>query len=111
MPSAGMLRLTHVQLSWIGEPTSDAPSSPTGGRPFADKRKMVQGRFRILDNGTKWKNLPAEFGAKSTVHDDHDEFRQHLRPWRADAARVRPTIFSPIGWAGTVCGGRGFLPC
>ena len=106
-----MLRLTHVQLGWIREPTSDAPSSPTGGRPFADKRKMVQGIFRILDNRTKWKSLPADFGAKGTVHVDHYEFRQHMRPWLADASKVRQTVLSSIGWAGTVCGGRGFLPC
>ncbi len=30
---------------------------------------MVQGIFWILDNGAKWKDLPTEFGPKSTVHD------------------------------------------
>lgn len=30
---------------------------------------MVRGLFWILDNGAKWKDLPAEFGPKSTVHD------------------------------------------
>lgn len=29
---------------------------------------MVQGIFWILDNGAKWKDLPTEFGPKSTVH-------------------------------------------
>lgn len=29
---------------------------------------MVAGIFWILDNGAKWKDLPREFGAKSTVH-------------------------------------------
>ena len=63
-----MLQLTDAQLDWICEQIPDAPRSPKGGRPPADKRKMVQGIFWILDNGAKWKDLPAEFGPKSTVH-------------------------------------------
>lgn len=64
-----MLQLTEAQLDWICEQIPDAPRSPKGGRPPADKRQMVQGIFWILDNGAKWKDLPAEFGPKSTVHD------------------------------------------
>ncbi len=64
-----MLQLTDAQLDWICEQIPDAPRSPKGGRPPADKRQMVQGIFWILDNGAKWKDLPAEFGPKSTVHD------------------------------------------
>lgn len=33
-----------------------------------DKRKVVAGVFWVLDNGAKWKDLPAQYGAKSTVH-------------------------------------------
>lgn len=33
-----------------------------------DKRPVVRGIFWMLDNGAKWKDLPAEFGSKSTVH-------------------------------------------
>lgn len=64
-----MLQLTDAQLDWICDQIPDAPRSPKGGRPTADKHKMVQGIFWILDNGAKWKDLPAEFGPKSTVHD------------------------------------------
>jgi transposase len=39
-----------------------------GGRPPAEARKVVAGIFWILDNGAKWKDLPREFGSKSTVH-------------------------------------------
>lgn len=31
-------------------------------------RKVVGGIFWILDNGAKWKDLPPEFGSRSTVH-------------------------------------------
>jgi transposase len=63
-----MLRLTHAQLDWLCARIPDPPRSPLGGRPPADKRKVIQGIFWMLDNGAKWKDLPAEFGSKSTVH-------------------------------------------
>lgn len=63
-----MLKLTDTQLDWLVERVPDPPRSPLGGRPAAKKRKVMQGIFWILDNGAKWKDLPAEFGAKSTVH-------------------------------------------
>ena len=63
-----MLRLTDNELDWICDRIPDPPRSPLGGRPPADKRKVVVGIFWILDSGAKWKNLPREFGPKSTVH-------------------------------------------
>ena len=61
-----MLQLTDEQLDWMCERIPDAPRSPKGGRPPADKRRMLQGIFWILDNGAKWKDLPREFGARAT---------------------------------------------
>ena len=46
----------------------DHPARPKGGRPRTDKRKAIAGIFWILDNGAKWKDLPSEFGTKSSVH-------------------------------------------
>ena len=63
-----MLKLTDEQLDWLLERIPDPPRSPKGGRPPAEKRKVVQGIFWILDNGAKWKDLPRRFGPKSTVH-------------------------------------------
>lgn len=63
-----MLRLKDEQLEWLLKRIPDPPKSAKGGRPPADKRKMVQGIFWILDNGAKWKDLPRRFGPKSTVH-------------------------------------------
>jgi len=37
-------------------------------RPPADKCDVIRGIFWILDSGTKWKDLPREYGSKSTVH-------------------------------------------
>lgn len=64
-----LLQLTDEQLDWMGEHIPDALRSPKGGRPPADKRRMLQCIFRILENGAKWKDLPWEFGVKRTVHD------------------------------------------
>ncbi len=33
-----------------------------------EKRQAIAGIFWILDNGAKWKDLPARFGSKSAVH-------------------------------------------
>jgi transposase len=63
-----MLTLTDDQLDWLCERIEDEPVSPLGGRPRANKRDVIRGIFWILDNGAKWKDLPREFGSKSTVH-------------------------------------------
>ena len=63
-----MLTLTDEQLDWLTERIPDAPKSPLGGRPPADRRKVIRGIFWILDNGAKGKDLPRRFGSKSTVH-------------------------------------------
>lgn len=63
-----MLTLTEEQLDWLCERIPDPIRSPKGGRPPADKRDVVRGIFWILDNGAKWKDLPRDFGSKSTVH-------------------------------------------
>lgn len=63
-----MLTLTDVQLDGLCEHIPDPPRDPRGGRPPADQRRVVAGIFWMLDNGAKWKGLPARFGRKSTVH-------------------------------------------
>lgn len=62
------LKLTEEQLRWLLERIPDAPKNPLGGRPAANKRRVVRGIFWMLDNGAKWKDLPRRFGPKSTVH-------------------------------------------
>jgi len=62
------MRLTEQQLDWLCARVPDAAVSPRGGRPAMDKRRALRGIFWILDNGAKWKDLPREFGAKSSVH-------------------------------------------
>ncbi len=63
-----MLRLAKEQLEWICDRLPKPARNPLGGRPPADIRRTVAGIFWMLDNGAKWKDLPAAFGSKSTVH-------------------------------------------
>ena len=63
-----MMQLDRGTLDWLCAKVPDAPRSPKGGRPVVNKRKVIQGIFWMLDNGAKWKDLPAAYGAKSTVH-------------------------------------------
>jgi transposase len=63
-----MMQLTESQLDWLIARIPDSPRNPLGGRPAVDKRQVLRGIFWMLDNGAKWKDLPAEFGSKSTVH-------------------------------------------
>lgn len=63
-----MLKLSEDQLDVLYNLLPDDPPKPKGGRPRADRRKAIAGIFWILDNGAKWKDLPAEFGTKSSVH-------------------------------------------
>ena len=60
--------LNESELDWLCENVPDAPRSPKGGRPPADKRLMLKAIFWVLDNGAKWKSLPAKLGCKSTAH-------------------------------------------
>ena len=60
--------LTEEQLEWLCENTPEWKANPKGGRPAADKRRTIEGIFWILDNGAKWKDLPAQYGSRATVH-------------------------------------------
>jgi len=63
-----MMRFTDEQVNWLAERIPDVPRTRKGGRPPADKKRVIRGIFWMLDNGAKWKDLPREFGSKSTVH-------------------------------------------
>jgi putative transposase len=45
------------------------------GRPRMDNRKAMNGIFYILRTGCQWCALPRSLGAKSTVHDRFQEWR------------------------------------
>lgn len=63
-----MLRLSEEQLDVLEALVPDYEPNPKGGRPPTDKRQALAGIFWVLDNGAKWKDLPKQFGTKSSVH-------------------------------------------
>lgn len=63
-----MLTLTEAQLDALEALVPDHEASPKGGRPPVSKRQALAGIFWVLDNGAKWKDLPGQFGSKSSVH-------------------------------------------
>lgn len=63
-----MLRLSEGELNWLCERLLPVEKSPKGRRPTVALRRVVAGIFWMLNNGAKWKGLPAEFGSKSTAH-------------------------------------------
>ena len=52
------------------------PRSPSGGRPRANRRQVMNGIFYVLRTGCQWKALPREFGSGSTVHRYFQEWTQ-----------------------------------
>jgi transposase len=46
------------------------------GRPRADDRPLFNGVIWVLRTGAQWKEMRAEFGPKSTVHDRFQEWVQ-----------------------------------
>lgn len=57
----------------------DHSVQPKRGRQRTDKRKAIAGIFWIQDNGAEWKDLPVEYGTKSSV-------RRAFQPWVKMAA-------------------------
>jgi transposase len=46
------------------------------GRPRTDDRPLFNGVIWVLRTGAQWKEMPAEFGPKSTVHQRFQEWVQ-----------------------------------
>lgn len=67
-------RLTDEQWELIADLF---PKPKRTGRPPANPRDMVDGVLWILNTGAQWRDLPEEFGPKSTVWDYFDR-------WNAD---------------------------
>lgn len=64
-------RLTDEQWELIGDLF---PPPNRMGRPRSDPRTMIDGILWILNTGAQWRDLPADFGSKSTVWDHFDQW-------------------------------------
>lgn len=57
----------------------------SGGRPRADRRRVLDGILYVLRTGCQWKAVPSEFGSPSTLHDYFQEWTQKgvfFRLWK-----------------------------
>ena len=60
-------------------------SSKLGGRPRADRRRILDGILFMLRTGCQWNSAPSEFGSSSTLHryfQDWTERGVFSRLWR-----------------------------
>ena len=71
-------RLTDEQWNLIADLF---PKPKHTGRPPSDPRLMVDGTLWILNTGAPWRDVPGEFGHKSTVWD-------HFDRWNGDGTLV-----------------------
>jgi transposase len=78
--------VTDKQWKLIKDQLPQRKRRTTGGCPLADDRLCFEGILGILWTGTPWSELPARYGAKSTVHrrlTDWAESDVLLPIWRA----------------------------
>jgi transposase len=64
-------RLTDEQWEMIADLF---PPANRMGRPRSDPRTMIDGILWILNTGAQWRDLPADFGPRSTVWDHFDQW-------------------------------------
>lgn len=60
-------------------------ASKRGGRPRADRRRVLDGVLYVLRTGCQWKAAPQEFGSPSTLHNYFQEWTKKgvfFRLWR-----------------------------
>jgi transposase len=51
------------------------PTHNTRGRPRADDRRTLNGILWVLHSGARWKDLPKEYGSRSTCHRRFQEWQ------------------------------------
>jgi transposase len=66
-------RLTDEQWALIADLFAVASHT---GRPPSHARQMIDGILWILRTGAPWRDLPTEFGSKSTVWDHFDRWNE-----------------------------------
>jgi transposase len=94
-------RISDEQWNDISPLLPPEPPRKKGGRPRMPARRMMEAIFYVVETGCKWKSLPRQFGAPSTVYGhfqfwrDLGVFQQladaHLLPraWQAALSRQR----------------------
>jgi transposase len=71
------------------------------GRPRVADRPLFNGVIWLLRTGAQWKEMPAEFGPKSTVHDRFQEWVQtgaFARAWTLLLAEYDACVGLDLHW-------------
>src|SRR5215213_10013503 len=63
------------------------------GRPRSDDRRILNGLVWLARTGSQWSAIPAQFGAKSTLHDRFQEWVESGVPRRASAMTQRDWLY------------------
>jgi transposase len=63
------MRLTDEQWEVLEPLIPDPPCRPDGrGRPWRDKRSVLEGILWVLRSGARWKDLPDDYPPYQTCH-------------------------------------------
>jgi transposase len=63
------MRLTDEQWEVLEPLIPDPPCRPDGrGRPWRDKRSVLEGILWVLRSGARWKDLPRDYPPYQTCH-------------------------------------------
>jgi transposase len=54
-------------------------SSPAGGHPWAEHRRILNGLFWKLHTGAQWRDIPERYGPWKTIHDRYRRWCQEGR--------------------------------
>src|SRR5262245_36885337 len=89
--------IMQQHLSW------DAPAK-NPGRPRANARAVIEGILWILVSGSRWKDLPCEYPAKSTCH-------KYFQRWARDGSldRIRRALVNDLNRRGLLWLEEGFI--
>jgi len=80
------------------------PTPKRRGRPRADDRRTLNGILWMLRSGSRWKDLPAKYGSRSTCH-------RRLKKWQEQGVweRIRLAFLSTLNAQGRLDWSQAFL--
>jgi transposase len=80
------------------------PSQKKRGRPRADDRRTLNGILWVLRSGARWKDLPKEYGSRSTCH-------RRLQEWQDQGVweHIWLTFLGILGQQGKLDWSKAFL--
>lgn len=86
--------MSNKHLYWLSDAAWEAiePHLPHGqpGKPRVDDRRVISGILHVLKTGCRWRDVPAEYGPPTTVHNRYHRWSQR-RIWQGVFERMAAT--------------------